>query len=46
MSNKYPRDGDELLIHYHGMTLDGNVFDSSMNRRQPFKFQFGSKGVN
>ncbi|MBN4051905.1 FKBP-type peptidyl-prolyl cis-trans isomerase [Cytophagaceae bacterium AH-315-L13] len=29
---------DKVTTHYHGTTIDGNVFDSSVERGQPAKF--------
>jgi FKBP-type peptidyl-prolyl cis-trans isomerase FklB len=29
---------DEVLVHYHGTLIDGTVFDSSVERRQPISF--------
>jgi FKBP-type peptidyl-prolyl cis-trans isomerase FklB len=33
-----PTIDDQVKCHYHGITLDGTVFDSSMERRQPAIF--------
>lgn len=30
-----------ITAHYHGMLLDGTVFDSSVERGEPFQFQLG-----
>lgn len=29
---------DEVNVHYHGTTIDGNVFDSSVQRGEPISF--------
>ena len=33
--------GSFVTVHYHGTLLDGTVFDSSVNKGRPFKFQVG-----
>lgn len=38
----YPNRGDTLVMHYTGkLAKDGKVFDSSLDRGQPFRFQIG-----
>ncbi|TAE59129.1 MAG: FKBP-type peptidyl-prolyl cis-trans isomerase [Bacteroidetes bacterium] len=37
----FPRPESNVLIHYHGMLLDGTVFDSSVERKQPADFPLG-----
>lgn len=37
--------GDVLVVHYTGVLPDGTVFDSSLNRGEPFAFQLGSGQV-
>jgi len=36
-----PTTNETITAHYHGMLLDGTVFDSSVDRGQPFRFQLG-----
>ncbi len=33
--------GDDIVIHYHGTFPDGTVFDSSVDRGEPFQTQIG-----
>lgn len=33
-----PQATDQVTVHYHGTTIDGNVFDSSIERGQPATF--------
>ena len=37
----HPDNGSLVTAHYHGMLLDGKVFDSSVDRGEPLKFQLG-----
>lgn len=38
-SNKlYPGARDRVKVHYHGMLIDGTVFDSSVDRGEPISF--------
>lgn len=39
-----PRNGDQVLVNYKGMLLDGKVFDSSEGR-DPFQFPIGAGQV-
>lgn len=36
-----PRAGQTVVVHYIGKLEDGTVFDSSIDRKQPFKFMIG-----
>ncbi len=38
---EHPTPSETITAHYHGMLLDGTVFDSSVERGQPFKFELG-----
>jgi peptidylprolyl isomerase len=42
---KMPKKGNIVSVHYKGMLLDGTVFDSSYERKQPIEFQLGSRQV-
>ena len=33
--------GSFVTCHYHGTLMDGTVFDSSVKKGRPFKFQVG-----
>ena len=37
----HPTPADNITAHYHGTLLNGDVFDSSVDRGVPFKFQLG-----
>ena len=37
----FPKRGQTVAVHYTGMLTDGTVFDSSIKRGQPFRFQLG-----
>ncbi len=42
---KKAESGKEVKVHYTGMLLDGNVFDSSVDRGAPFTFKLGEGQV-
>lgn len=37
-SGATPKASDQVKVHYHGMLIDGTVFDSSVNRGEPATF--------
>lgn len=37
--------GAQITVHYTGMLTNGQVFDSSLNRNQPFEFTLGEGRV-
>ena len=39
------KSGDRVSVHYTGRLLDGTVFDSSVERGQPFDFVIGQRQV-
>lgn len=42
---EHPGVGDEVSVHYTGRLLSGEVFDSSVDRGELFKFKLGKKQV-
>ena len=40
-----PEQGQMVTAHYHGTLLNGEVFDSSVERNQPFSFPVGAGRV-
>lgn len=42
---KQPSRGDRVSVHYKGALLDGTVFDSSFERKQPIEFLLGEGQV-
>jgi peptidylprolyl isomerase len=44
-SGDYPIDGSIVTVHYTGYLTDGTLFDSSVERDQPFRFVLGQGQV-
>lgn len=41
----FPEDGQVVRVHYTGFLMNGNIFDSSVERGQPFRFLLGRRQV-
>jgi FKBP-type peptidyl-prolyl cis-trans isomerase len=44
-SGRAPAPGDRVSVHYRGTLLDGTLFDTSYERKQPFEFTYGTGDV-
>ncbi len=44
-AGNYPTTGDIVRVHYSGFLSDGTLFDSSVERDQPFRFVLGQGQV-
>ena len=40
-TGKNPQSSDRVKVHYHGTLVDGTVFDSSVERKNPLSFPLG-----
>lgn len=41
----FPKPGNRVTVHYTGRLTNGKVFDSSVQRNQPFVFTLGKGEV-
>ena len=41
-SGEFPKKGAKLFVHYTGTTIDGKVFDTSLDKGKPLTFILGS----
>ena len=39
------KQGDKVMVHYHGTLEDGTVFSSTYEEKEPFEFTIGSGKV-
>jgi len=44
-TGEFPKNGDNVTVHYRGTLLDGTQFDASYDRNQPFTFKVGTRQV-
>jgi FKBP-type peptidyl-prolyl cis-trans isomerase FkpA len=44
-TGKSPEPGDRITVHYEGQLINGQVFDSSLKRDEPFTFVYGRGNV-